>query len=143
MRSQSSRFVLGLLAVAGLATLWVIPSYATAPQVPGTLAQPGMTEARVWVNNRKPDESIPVHLVAGDSRLPPIPVAVAGTATVSISGLTPVVASRQTWEYRTLTVNADRDSAAQLSSLGADGWEAVGLTTQSSGNVTVLLKRPR
>ena len=139
MRSPLSRIILGVVFVAGAAALWVIPSFA---QVPGTQPMPGMNVARVWINNQKPEDAIPVTMVSGDPRMP-MPVAVVGTATVSVSGLTPVVASRQNWEYRSVAVGSGQDVAGSLAGLGNDGWEAVGLTTQINGNVTVLLKRPR
>ena len=139
MRHSSIRIILGLVVVTGAAALWVIPSFA---QVPGTQSQPGMSVARVWINNQKREDAIPVNIVNGDPRAP-MPVTVVGTATVSVSGLTPVVASRQNWEHRSLVVGAGQDVAAALAGPGNEGWEAVGLTTQSNGVVTVLLKRPR
>lgn len=134
MRNSLARIVLGLAVVGGLATLWVIPSSANATQVPGTVATPGMTEARVWVNNRRVDESIPVNITV-DSKAPPLPVSV--STPVDIRTL------RQAWEYRDVTFSSSQTISAGLNQLGTEGWEAAGMTTLPNGNVTVLLKRPR
>ncbi len=131
MRNSFPRIALGLAVVCGLAALWIIPSHA---QVPGTLERPGMSEARVWVNNRTPQEAIPVTLLGGDIKAP-VPVTVLGTATVT--GKVEVTAVRQAWEYR-----ESPSVIATLTALGNDGWEVVGVV-QLGANPTVLLKRPR
>jgi hypothetical protein len=138
MRNSLTRIVTGLAVVGGLAALWIIPSHAQ--QVPGTLDRPGMSAARVWINNRTVDEAIPVTLVAGGARAP-LAVTVQGAATVN--GKVDTVAARQSWEYRSVSTAIDSDVAAALNGLGNDGWEAVGLTAQPGGKVVVLLKRPR
>lgn len=131
MRNSLPRIALGLAVVCGVAALWIIPSYA---QVPGTLERPGMTEARVWVNNRTAQEAIPVTLFGGDVRAP-LPVTVQGTT--SVTGKVEATAVRQAWEYR-----ESPSTIAALNVLGNDGWEVVGVV-QSGANPTVLLKRPR
>lgn len=135
MRNPFVRVALGLALIGAAASLWIIPSYA---QVPGTLERPGMTEARVWINNRRPDEAIPVTLLGGDVKAP-VPVKVEGPVDAKAT----VTSARQAWEYRSVAVSADQDLGAALNSLGADGWEAVGLMSQAGGKVTALLKRPR
>jgi hypothetical protein len=144
MRNSRSHVFIGVAVVAGVAALWVIPSYAGAQQVPGTLARPGMSEARVWINNRTRDEAIPVTFLGLDPRTP-IPVAVQGVTPVSVNGLVEArtAATKQPWEYRSVSVGADQDLAPALNGLGTDGWEAVGVTSQPGARMTVLLKRPR
>ena len=56
------------------------------------------------------------------------------------------------WEYLVVvlpafvapTTQRGASAAVQaLDELGADGWEAVGMTQLAEGSVTVLLKRPK
>lgn len=143
MRNSLVRIVFGVVVVGGLAALWVIPSYARVPQVQGTMAQPGMSPARVWINNRKADEAIPVMFLGGDPNGQPVPVTVQGVASVSVNGLVEARATRQSWEYRDVTFSPNQAVAAGLNALGSDGWEATGMTSHPNGSVTVLLKRPR
>lgn len=131
--SLSLVLVLVLAAVGGSAAL------VSARQ----LSQPGMSPARFWINNRTRDEAIPVNIVNTDPKALPLPVTMSGVATVSVSGLTPVTASRQMWEYREASFTPNQGMAAGLNTLGNDGWEVTGITTQPNGGVTVLLKRPR
>jgi hypothetical protein len=138
MRNSLTRLVAGVAVVGGLAALWIIPSHAQ--QVPGTIERPGMTAARVWVNNKALEDAIPVTLVGGDVRAP-LPVTVHGPATVN--GKVDTMSARQSWEYRSVSTAIDSDVAAALNGLGNEGWEAVGLTAQPGGKVVVLLKRPR
>ena len=132
MRNSLFRIGLGLAATAVVAALWIIPSRA---QVPGTLEKPGMSDARVWVNNKGRNEAIPVTMVGNDGT--PVPVSVSGI--VETKG----TAARQPWDYRSVIVNADQDPTSALVPLGNDGWEAVGVTSQPGGKLTVVLKRPR
>jgi hypothetical protein len=104
-------------------------------------AQPGqMTQARVWVENRGRTEAVPVdirdinlekpmrvHIQNGD----------AGTEVL------PVRVVPQRWEYEMAVVPAGRDIAAVLNARGLAGWEAVGTTSVTAENTTILLKRPR
>ena len=133
MRNLFVRIAITLAVTVVVAALWIIPSYAQ--KVPGTLERPGMSDARVWVNNKGRSEAIPVTMVGNDGT--PVPVTVNGYVE------TRSTAVRQIWEYRSITLGADQEPAAQLGALGNDSWEAVGLTTQSSGRITILLKRPR
>jgi hypothetical protein len=145
MHHYTSRTVVGCLAVVGIvAALWVIPSYAGAQQMPGTLAQPAMSSARVWINNKTRDEAIPVTLIAGDPKAA-MPVVVQGVTSVSVNGLVEArtAATKQSWEYRSVSAAADQELSAVLNGLGNEGWEAVGVTSQPGAKMTVLLKRPR
>ena len=141
MRNSLIRLSIGVAAMAVVAALWIIPSHA---QVPGTLARPGMAEARVWINNRSRDEAIPVTFLGGDPKVP-MPVTVQGVTSVSVSGLVEArtAATKQAWEYRSISAAADQELSAALNGPGNDGWEAVGVTSQPGGKITVLLKRPR
>jgi len=136
MRNSLIRISIGLGVTAVVAALWIIPSQA---QVPATLAQPGMSPARVSISNRR-DEPVPVTLI-GDARVP-MPVTVQGVTAVSVNGLVDAKAAKQSWEYRSVSAS-DQDPAAALNALGAEGWEAIGMTPQPGRLVTVLLKRPK
>jgi hypothetical protein len=109
------------------------------PEYPG---QP--TRARVWIENRGAREAVPVALevVSTDA---PIAVQTIGVASVAParSAVFVVQATRQTWEYRTVTVPAGDDTAGALEQAGLDGWEATGVTTPAAGGTALLLKRPR
>lgn len=145
MRNSLISLVLSVAAIAGSAAL------LSARQQ----SQPGMSPARFWINNRTREEAIPVSIANVDPKAPPVPVSVNGFATVDftdravgtlnqIQGRTQSVAIvRQQWEYRSVSVGADQDVAPALNGIGNDGWEAVGVTAQSGGKMTVLLKRPR
>jgi hypothetical protein len=94
--------------------------------------QPGhATFANVWVQNRQPGEAIPATLV-GQS----IVALEAGTLVNTRVGAQP-------WSYRAITVKADDDVAAALATAGAEGWEAVGVTSATAERSVVLLKKPR
>ena len=54
--------------------------------------------------------------------------------------ITPIVYSREpyVWEYKTIvkgTTNRDLIDAEELQTLGADGWELVGVITMSASTV--------
>jgi hypothetical protein len=118
-------------------------------------SQPGMSPARFWINNRTRDEAIPVSIANVDPKAPPIPVSLNGFATVDftdravgtlnqIQGRTQsTTRSRQPWEYREVALEPNQEIGPALNSLGADGWEAVGITVNATNRKTVLLKRPR
>lgn len=133
MRNSLISLTLALAVVAGSVVL-----------LRAQLPQPGMTEARVWINNRTREEAIPVTFLGADPKAPPVPVVVTGVASVSVNGLVEARATtaRQAWEYRDATFPANQ-LAGSLTPLGNEGWEATGITTLPNGNVTVLLKRPR
>jgi hypothetical protein len=104
-------------------------------------SRPGeMTQSHVWIDNRSPDDAIPVVVQRGTD---PVRVQVAGTHIVTIDPASPVAARavRQPWEYRTIAVSPGQDVAGAVARAGAEGWEAVGFQG-GQGGVTVLLKRP-
>jgi hypothetical protein len=117
-------------------------------------SQPGMSSARFWINNRTPNEAIPVNVIVADPKAVPLPVSVNGFVTMDftdraagtlsqIQGRTQATSrTRQPWEYREV-VFSPVQKMDSLNALGAEGWEALGMTTQPNGSVTVLLKRPR
>jgi len=120
--SWRSTWVLVVLAVAA-GTVFLA---AQATRTPGE-----MTEARVWVENKAPFETIPVSVER-----------FASTPSVHLSGVDaavvlPARAARQQWEYRAVPYDA-----GALAGAGNDGWEAVGVVG-SNGTPSVLLKRPR
>ena len=106
--------------------------------------RPGPTKPSVWVENRGAQEAIPI-VVQGVATRTPMPVQISGTPTVVLTPGAVVQARlvRQSWEYRTVTVQPGQDFAAVLSSLGADGWEATNVQAPAPTGTTVVLKRPR
>jgi hypothetical protein len=145
MRNQLVALSLCLVALAGSAVV------LSARQQ----GQPGMSPARFWINNRTREEAVAVSIANVDPKAPPVPVSVNGFAAVDftdravgtlnqIQGRTQsTTRSRQPWEYRSVAIGSEQDAAAAIGGLGSDGWEAVGLTSQPGGKMTILLKRPR
>ena len=122
------------IAVAGVALVASAQEWTTRPQP---------TQARVWVENRKPTDAVAVAIIPS---LQPLPVAVAGTTTVITDPRSLVSAklARQVWEYSTVRIAAGQDPVhAGLASAGLDGWEATGITYQSGSDQVLVLKRPR
>jgi hypothetical protein len=147
MRNSLISLTLVFAALAGSAALLI----ASEKQQ----GQPGLSPARFWINNRTRDEAIPVNIVTVDPKTQPLPVSVTGFAAVdftehAVGVLSQIQArtqtttrSRQPWEYRELSFTPNQPMAGSLNSLGSEGWEVAGIATQSNGNSTVLLKRPR
>jgi len=113
-----------LLAAAGLAVV-VHGQSTTRPGEP--------TLARVWVENRSANEAIPVAIDAA------VPLRVQLDAATMVR----TSSARQIWDYRSIPLASGADPAAGLASVGAEGWEAVGVLQSGAAGVTVLLKRPR
>jgi hypothetical protein len=91
------------------------------------------TQARVWVENRNPNEAIPVIV---QNVATPIAAHLDTTSTVQ------TIPVRQTWQYRTWPL--PKDAAGEtLNTFGMDGWEAVGVVQSSASGTTILFKRPR
>jgi hypothetical protein len=97
-------------------------------------ARPGdMTQARVWVENRSPNEAVPVVV---ENVATPI------TAHLDTNSTVQTVVARQTWQYRSELLPVGT-SATVLDRVGTDGWEAVGLIQTGPMGATILFKRPR
>src|SRR5215831_18451058 len=101
-----------------------------------------MTPPKVWVQNHGRGEAVPVDIRDINLEKPMRVQVLNGDAGTDVL---PVRASRQRqqWEYETAVIPVDRDIAGALNARGLGGWEAVGMSTIATGNVTVLLKRPR
>jgi hypothetical protein len=126
--------LVGLSLAAGTATV-------AAPQTD----RPGMIiPARVWVENRRPDEALPVAIVRVDTAAPQ-PVTIVGATTFTLPATTVLQTreARQAWEYRALLITAGQDPAALLNTAGQDGWETTGYQFPSQAGLSILLKRPR
>jgi hypothetical protein len=116
---------------------------------PGSEAQgqdrPGqISQAKVWIENRGPNEAVPV--ILQEVMTPtPIGVQVIGTPMVTIPPATTVQARlvRQQWEYRTINIPSGQEAAGVLSAAGADGWEATGIVLSNQSGSPVVLKRPK
>jgi hypothetical protein len=91
------------------------------------------TLARVWVENRSANETIPVAI---ESTAAPLRVQLDPSVTVRTR------AGRQGWEYRSLPLASGADPGKDLAGLGNDGWEAIGVLQSGAAGATVLLKRP-
>ena len=101
-----------------------------------TTQQPGqMTQGHVQIDNRGPNEAIPVELDPGKTLRVQVVNDAAGPALVR--------AARPSWEYQSVTIPAAEDMAARLNTLGASGWETTGIAVGQAGATRLLLKRPR
>jgi hypothetical protein len=102
--------------------------------------RPGMpTQARVWIENRRTDEAVPVSVIRRPSD-PPVRVEL-------VSGGSAIVRTRRApdaWDYQTIVVPASQQAAAALGDAGREGWEVTGVQFPAPNNsVVLLLKRPR
>jgi hypothetical protein len=109
-----------------------------------TTQQPGqMTKAQVWIENRGPDEAIPVDLRAVNLDRP-VKVQIINGDSQYAPNAVPVRPVRQLWDYQTVTLALGEDMAQKLNQLGAAGWETTGvLSVDVEGATKLLLKRPR
>ena len=145
MRNSLTSLVLAVAAIGGSAAVM------SARQQ----AMPGMSPARMWINNHTREEAVSVSLANVDPKTPPVPVTLLGVAAVDFSdravgtlsqiqGRTQTTTRlRQPWEYREVTPEPGQEMGAALNALGAEGWEAVGIMVNATNRKTVLLKRPR
>jgi hypothetical protein len=102
--------------------------------------RPGMpTQARVWIENRRSDEAVPVTVVPRPSDPP--------TRVELVSGGSAIVRTRRApdaWDYQTIVVPASQQAAAALLDAGREGWEVTGVQFPAPNDrVVLLLKRPR
>lgn len=127
---------LGVLSGCAVLALVSIGSAAPPQTRPGEIARP-----EVWVQNRTPEEALPVRMVDAD---PPMRVQVSNVAHVEVDRTVATAATRQAWEYSQVTIPAGQNAAAILNRVGADGWETTGLQLPSGNDgIIVVVKRPR
>ena len=137
--------VVGALVVTSFA-LTASPEPQPNPQQPvpqGTQFAGQMTEAHVWIDNRGPEQAIPVDLRALNTDRALRVQVVNNDPQFGQTGPVPVRAVRALWEYQTLTLGANDNLVARLNALGADGWEAAGIISLTTQTTTVMFKRPR
>ena len=122
------------LLTAALLTAVCGVTFVAAQDRPGI-----MTQARVWIENRRADEAVPVHVVPD----PDNPARVTVVGGVAVSGTVTARPARQLWEYRAIVVTPGRDFMPAVAALGNDAWEATGLQIVAADGVTLIFKRPR
>jgi hypothetical protein len=129
-------------------TLCVVLAAAFGVAGSALVAAPGQTypgqatQGRVLVENRGPQQSVPVSIqqIAGDASMR---VQILGTPSVSVNGLLETRRTRQNWEYMRLTAQPDQDITTELNRLGAAGWETSLQLISQATTLVVVLKRPR
>jgi len=109
-------------------------AFVTAQDRPGL-----MTQARVWIENRRSDEAVPVRVLAD----PDSPARVMVVNGLTVSGTVTARPAKQVWEYRTIVVVPNRDFMPALVALGNDSWEATGIQVSTPEGVALVFKRPR
>ena len=131
---------IGAVMTAILATL--VGAAVVAARGQSTPRPGDPTQARVFVDNRAPNEAVPVLV---QSIATPVVVQSGSTpltAHLDAASLVQTVAARQTWQYRTMTLQAAA-AGESLNPVGMDGWEAVAVPQSSPSGSTILFKRPR
>jgi len=113
-----------ILAVGGIALVARGQNATVRPGEP--------TQSRVWVENRAPNEAVPVVV-----ETLPSPVNVH----IDQSNVVRTASAIQNWEYRTIQVTGNW-GAGSIGNVGNEGWEAVGIVPSGTG-ATILFKRPR
>ena len=110
---------------------------------PEQTARPGqMTEARVWVENRRSSDAIPVDLRAVNVERP-IRLEVANGEPGFSSNPVNVRLARPVWEYKSVVVNSGAEAVRALGNEGLAGWETTGVTFADQDKTMLLLKRLR
>jgi hypothetical protein len=122
--------IAGALVVAVFGT-----GFVTAQDRPGL-----MTQARVWIENRRSDEAVPVRVLADPDSPTRVMVVNGG---VTVSGTVTARPAKQVWEYRSIVVVPSRDFMPALVALGNDSWEATGIQVSTPEGVALVFKRPR
>ena len=120
-RLSTTTFWIALVIVAG----------AVFAAAQSTVRPGDPTQARVWIENRAPNEAVPVSIERFGAT-PSVHI-----SSVDASVVLPSRTARQPWEYRVVAFENGALVAA-----GNEGWEAVGVV-MSSGSANVLMKRPR
>jgi hypothetical protein len=135
------RTLVGVLSACALLAGGTAVQRASAQDGTQTPGQP--TRANVWIQNRGGLEAVPVRIedVGTES---PLRVEVAGTPRVTLDpgSVLAVRATRQSWEYRAVSVATGQDPSPALNTAGADGWETTGVAFPAAGGTLILLKRP-
>jgi len=90
------------------------------------------TLARVWVENRAPNEAVPVVVESLPSPL-----------TVRVDGVVRTAATVQNWSYRTAQFPPGAAGENLNAPYGNEGWEAVGVVQTGANGATILFKKPR
>jgi hypothetical protein len=133
----------GVLVVSSF-VLTASPEPQPNPQPPqGTQFAGQMTEAHVWIDNRGPEQAIPVDLRAVNADRALRVQVVNADPQFGQTGPVAVRPVRALWEYQTLTLGANDNLVARLNALGADSWEAAGIVSLTTQTTTVMFKRPR
>jgi hypothetical protein len=129
--------VIGLGIAVTLGGVWIAAAGQDRPGMP--------TQARVWIENRRSDEAVPVTVTQ--------PVTILHRATDPpqrvelVNATSAIVRTRRApdaWDYQTVVVPASQQAAAALADAGREGWEVTGVQFPAPNNsVVLLLKRPR
>jgi hypothetical protein len=129
MMQKLFAIVLGVVVVLGC--VWIAAAGQDRPGMP--------TQARVWIENRRADEAVPVSVIHRPTD-PPERVELVTAA----SALVRTRRAPDSWEYQTILVPAGQQAATALVEVGREGWEATGVQFAAPNNTAVLLlKRPR
>jgi hypothetical protein len=130
------------MSVAVVCAIVVVSSVMLAS--PEQTRTPGqMTEAHVWVENRGPNEALPVDLRNVNLDHPLRVQVINSEPQYGSTSPVQVRSVRLLWDYRTITVLPAEDLAARLNALGAEGWDTTGIVFVKVEGTTVLLKRGR
>jgi len=134
---MQKRLVIGFGIAVTLGCVWIAAAGQDRPGMP--------TQARVWIENRRSDEAVPVNVtqpvtVVYRTTDPPQRVELASAPSA-------IVRTRRVpdaWDYQTIVVPASQQAAAALADVGREGWEVTGVHFPATNNsVVLLLKRPR
>ena len=129
--------VIGLAIAVTLGCVWIAAAGQDRPGMP--------TQARVWIENRRSDEAVPVNVTQPVTLLhratdPPQRVEL-------VNATSAIVRTRRApdaWDYQTIVVPANQQAATALADAGREGWEVTGVQFPAANNaVVLLLKRPR
>jgi hypothetical protein len=72
-----------------------------------------------------------------------LPVQVVGVPQVAMGSVVQARASRQQWEYQSLSIAPGVDPTPALNTAGMEGWETTGVAFASTQGTVILVKRPR
>jgi hypothetical protein len=142
LKSMAAALV-GALVVTSFALTASPEPQPNPQQQQGTQFAGQMTEAHVWIDNRGPEQAIPVDIRDVHSDRPLLVQVVNNDPQFGQTGPVPVRTARVLWEYRTLTLGPSDDLTTRLNALGAEGWEAAGIISLTTQTTTVMFKRPR